>query len=43
MEEEEEIVVVAADYFDSLFTVGTCPQIDDCLNTMPNKLTSEMQ
>ena len=43
MEEEEEIVVVVANYFDSLFIAGTCSQIDDCLNTVPNKLTSKMQ
>jgi len=43
VEEEEDIVVVAVDYFDNLFTAGTCSQIDDCLNTMPYKLTPEMQ
>ena len=43
MEEEEEIAVVAANYFDSLFNAGTCPQIDDCLSTVPHKLTPEMQ
>ena len=43
MEEEEELAVVAADYFDSLFNVGTCPQIDDCLSTVPHKLTPKMQ
>ncbi|XP_075645798.1 uncharacterized protein LOC142616951 [Castanea sativa] len=43
MEEEEEIAVVATDYFDNLFTVGTCSQIDDYLNTVPHKLTPEMQ
>ena len=35
--------MVAANYFDNLFTTGTCSQIDDCLNTMPYKLTPEMQ
>ena len=35
--------MVAANYFDNLFTIGTCSQIDDCLNTMPYKLTPEMQ
>jgi len=43
MEEEEEIAVVATDYFVSLFIAGTFSQIDDCLNTVPNKLNSEMQ
>ena len=43
MEEEEEIVVVVTNYFDSLFNAGTCPQIDDCLSTVPHKLTPEMQ
>ena len=43
VEEEEDIVMVAVDYFDNLFTAGTCSQIDDCLNTVPYKLTPEMQ
>ena len=43
MEEEEEIAVVVADYFDSLFHAGTCPQIDDCHSTVPHKLIPEMQ
>ena len=43
VEEEEDIVMVAVDYFDNLFTAGTCSKIDDCLNTVPYKLTPEMQ
>ena len=39
VEEEEDIAVVVADYFDNLFTAGTCSQIDDCLITVPYKLT----
>ncbi|XP_075650022.1 uncharacterized protein LOC142620549 [Castanea sativa] len=43
LEEEEEIAEVAADYFDNLFNASTCTQTDDCLNTVPHKLTPEMQ
>ena len=35
--------MVVADYFDNLFTASTCSQTDDCLNTVPYKLTPEMQ
>ena len=39
----EDIAKVASNYFDSLFNVGTCSQIDDCLNTVPHKMTPDMQ
>ena len=43
MEDVEEIAKVAVNYFDSLFNVGTCSQIDECLNTVPHKMTPDMQ
>ena len=43
MEEKEDIVEVATNYFDSLFNAGTCSQIDECLNTVSQKMTPDMQ
>lgn len=34
---------MAHDYFDSLFNAGTCDQIDECLSTVANKVTPNMQ
>ena len=43
MEEKEDIAEVATNYFDGLFNVGTCSQIDECLNTVPHRVTPDMQ
>ena len=42
MEEIEDIAAVATNYFDSLFNVGTCSQMEDCLNMMMSKVTPDM-
>ena len=42
MEEIEDIAGVETNYFDSLFNVGTCSQMEDCLNTMMSKVTPDM-
>ena len=42
MEEIEDIVGVATNYFDSLFNAGTCSQMEDCLNMMMSKVTPDM-
>ena len=42
VEKVEDIIEVASNYFDSLFNAGTCSQIDDCLNTVPHKMTLDM-
>ena len=34
----EDIAKVAANYFENLFKVGTCHQIDDCLNAVTHKI-----
>ena len=39
----EDIAKVAANYFENLFKVGTCHQIDDCLNAVTHKVTPDMQ
>ena len=43
VEEIEDIVGVATNYFDSLFNAGTCSQMEDCLNTVMSKVTPDMQ
>jgi len=43
MEELEDIVKVASDYFDNLFCVGVCDQMKECLNAVPSKVTNDMQ
>ena len=42
MEEIEDIAGVATNYFDSLFNVGTCSQMEGCLNMMMSKVTPDM-
>ncbi|XP_030944700.1 uncharacterized protein LOC115969235 [Quercus lobata] len=43
VEELEEVVEVAADYFDNLFSAGAADQMEECLNAIPNKVTDNMQ
>ena len=43
VEEKEDIVGVATNYFDSLFTAGTCSQVEECLDTVMSKVTPNMQ
>ena len=43
VEDVEDIAKMAHDYFDSLFNVGTCDQIDECLSTVAKKVTPNMQ
>ena len=39
----EDIVGVAQDYFEKLFTTGTCERLEECLDTVSPKLTLDMQ
>ena len=39
----DDISQVAINYFENLFHVGTCTQVDDCLSTMEHKVTPDMQ
>ena len=43
MEEKEDIAEVATNYFNSLFNVDTCSQMDECLNMVMSKVTPDMQ
>ena len=42
MEELEELVEVALDYFDTLFHARTGDQMEECLDVVPNMVTEEM-
>ena len=43
MEDMEDIVNVAAGYFDNLFCAGSCDQMEECIDAIPSKVTLEMQ
>ena len=43
MEELEEVVAVASDYFESLFHAGACDQMEECLATVPQMVIEEMK
>ena len=38
----KDIVGVTTNYFESIFTSGGCDQMEECVNTSPHKLTSNM-
>ena len=42
MEELEELVEVALDYFDTLFHARTGDQMEECLDVVPNMVIEEM-
>lgn len=43
VDEVEDIVGVAIDYFDNLFHASTCDQIDECLSVVTHRVTLDMQ
>ena len=43
MEEVEDIARVVVDYFDYLFSAGSCHQMEECLSTVSAKVTTDMQ
>ena len=43
MEELEDIVKVASDYFDNLFCASACDQMEERLNAILSKVTPDMQ
>ena len=43
MEEVEDIAKVAIDYFDNLFSAGSCDQMEECLEYVSVKVIPEMQ
>ena len=42
VEELKEVVEVASNYFDNLFSAGAANQMEECLNAAPNKVTDNM-
>jgi len=42
VEELEEVVIVASDYFENLFHVGACDRMEECLDVVPQMVTEEM-
>ena len=43
VEEISDIVGVATEYFESIFSSGRCDQMDECLNTIQHKMMEDMQ
>ena len=43
MEEVKDIAKVAIEYFDNLFSAGSCDQMEECLETVSAKVTPDMQ
>ena len=43
MEEPERVVGVAIEYFENIFRSGTCQRMEECLNAVQQKVTSDMQ
>ena len=34
---------VAINYFETIFHLGTCERMEDCLNTVPQRMTTDMK
>ena len=43
VEKVKEVAEVASNYFMNIFKAGTCDRMEDCLTTVPNKLTDDMR
>ena len=42
-EDIEEVAGVAVDYFNNMFSTGSCNRIEECLEAVQQKVTIEMQ
>ena len=42
VEEVDEVVKVALEYFMNIFKTGTCDRMGECLNTIDRKITDDM-
>ena len=42
VEEVEAVAEVASDYFMNIFNAGTCDRMEECLNTVNQKITDDM-
>ena len=43
MEDIIDVVEVAVDYFQTIFHPGTCERVEDCLNTVPQRMSTDMR
>ena len=43
VEELEEVVAVASDYFDNLFQAGVSDRLEECLDAVPQMVTEDIQ
>ena len=43
MEDIEDVAKVATNYFENIFHSGTCDRMEECLNTIPHRITLDMQ
>ena len=43
VEEIEDIAGVVTNYFETIFEVGDCSRMDECLSAVPQKVTIDMQ
>ena len=43
MENLEEVVQVASDYFDNLFQAGVGDQMEECLDAVDTRVTEDMR
>ena len=42
MEEINDITGVATSYFEAMFSSGGCVQMEECLNTVPHRVTLDL-
>ena len=43
MDDIGEVAEVAINYFETIFQSGTCDRMDECLNTVPQRITTDMK
>lgn len=43
VDDRDDIANAATNYFENIFTTSTCDRIEEYLNAIPHKMTSEMQ
>ena len=43
MEDIRDVAEVAVNYFETIFHSGTCERMEECLNTVPQRMTTAMR
>ena len=43
VEDIGEVVEVAVNYFETNFHLGTCERMEECLNTVPQRMSTDMK